>query len=77
MIVRLHKQARTTPAIRAEIRATPASVSNPELAARYGVTLPHAVTHNSHGINKYCQTNLQVIDYHNQGVVAAQARIIQ
>ncbi len=44
MIVRLHKQARTTPAIRAEIQAAPASVSNPELAARYGVTLPHAVT---------------------------------
>ena len=40
MIVRLHKQARTTPAIRAEIQAAPPSVSNPELAARYGVTLP-------------------------------------
>jgi len=40
MIVRLHRQARTTPAIRAEIQAAPASVSNPELAARYGVTLP-------------------------------------
>lgn len=77
MIVRLHKQARTTPAIRAEIHAAPASVSNPELAARYGVTLPHAVTHNSHGIDKYCQTALRVIDFYNQGVAATQARIIQ
>lgn len=40
MIVRLHKQARTTPAIRAEIQAASASVSNSELAQRYGVTLP-------------------------------------
>lgn len=40
MIVRLHKRARTTPAIRAEIQAAPESVSNPELALRYGVTLP-------------------------------------
>lgn len=77
MIVHLHKQAHTTPAIRAEIRVTPASVSNPELAARYGVTLTHAVTHNSHGIEKYAQTNLQVIDYHNQEVAATQACIIQ
>ncbi len=44
MIVRLHKQARTTPAIRAEIQAASALVSNPQLATRYGVTLPHAVT---------------------------------
>ena len=40
MIVRLHKLARTTPAIRAEIQAAPISVSNAELAQRYGVTLP-------------------------------------
>ena len=61
MVVRLHKQARTTPAIRVEIQAAPASVSNPEIAARYGATLPYAVTPNSHDIDKFRQTALQVI----------------
>jgi transposase InsO family protein len=37
MIVRLHKQARTTPAIRAEIQA--ATGTNVELAARYNVSV--------------------------------------
>ena len=37
MIVRLHKQARTTPAIRAEIQA--AAGTNVELAARYNVSV--------------------------------------
>ncbi len=44
MIVRLHKQSRTTPTIRAEIQAASALVFNPQLAAHYGVTLSHAVT---------------------------------
>lgn len=77
MNVRLHKQARTTPSIQAEIQAALASVSNPELATRYGVTLPHANTHNSHGIDKYCRTSLHVIDFYHKAVVATQARIIQ
>ena len=38
MNVRLHKNATTTPRIRAEIRAAAPSVSNAELARRYGVT---------------------------------------
>jgi len=37
MIIRLHKQARTTPAIRAEIQA--ATGTNVELAARYNVSV--------------------------------------
>jgi len=40
MIVHLHKRARTTPAIRAEIQAAPAHVSSSELAVRFGVTVP-------------------------------------
>jgi hypothetical protein len=36
MIVRLHKNATTTPAIRAEIQAAPASVSSNSLAVKYG-----------------------------------------
>lgn len=40
MIVRLHKRARTTPAIRAEIQAAPAHISSAELATRFGVTVP-------------------------------------
>jgi hypothetical protein len=36
MILRLHKNARTTPAVRAELRAVPASVSTNALAKRYG-----------------------------------------
>jgi transposase InsO family protein len=36
MIVRLHKNATTTPAIRAEIQAAPASVSSNALARKYG-----------------------------------------
>jgi transposase InsO family protein len=38
MNLRLHKNATTTPRIRAEIQAAPASVSNTALAKRYGVT---------------------------------------
>jgi transposase-like protein len=38
MNVRLHKNATTTPRIRAEIRAAPPSVTNAELVRRYGVT---------------------------------------
>lgn len=37
MNIRLHKNARTTPAVRAEIQAAPASVTTESLAARYGV----------------------------------------
>lgn len=36
MIIRLHKNATTTPAIRAEIQAAPASVSSNSLARKYG-----------------------------------------
>src|SRR5215210_4341361 len=36
MMVRLHKNATTTPAIRAEIQAAPASVSDNALALKYG-----------------------------------------
>src|SRR5215217_9529950 len=36
MIIRLHKNATTTPAIRAEIQAAPASVSSNSLALKYG-----------------------------------------
>ncbi len=64
MNVRLQKQAHTTPSIRAEIQAGSASVSNPELATRYGVTLPKVNTHNSHGIDKYCRMALHVIDFY-------------
>jgi transposase InsO family protein len=37
MNLRLHKNARTTPAVRAEIQAAPASVTTESLAVRYGV----------------------------------------
>lgn len=37
MDIKLHKQATTTPKIRAEIQAAPASVSDSELARQYGV----------------------------------------
>jgi transposase InsO family protein len=37
MILRLHKNARTTPAIRDELRAAPASISTNALAQRYGL----------------------------------------
>lgn len=39
MNIKLHKQATTTPRIRAEIQKTPESVSNKELAAQYGVSV--------------------------------------
>ena len=39
MDIRLHKQATTTPRIRAEIQQAPTSVSNPELAQQYGVSV--------------------------------------
>jgi len=38
MNVRLHKNATTTPRIRAEIQAAPPSISDAELARRFGVT---------------------------------------
>lgn len=38
MQLQLHKQARTTPAIRAELQATPPSVSTAALAAQYGLS---------------------------------------
>ena len=37
MDIKLHKQATTTPKIRAEIQAAPSSITNSELARRYGV----------------------------------------
>jgi transposase InsO family protein len=37
MILRLHKNARTTPAIREELRAAPASIPTSALAQRYGL----------------------------------------
>lgn len=37
MNVRLHKNARTTPAVRAEIQAAPASVTTESLAVRHGI----------------------------------------
>ncbi|CAO1669337.1 Homeodomain-like domain-containing protein [Salinicola sp. NYA28a] len=37
MDIKLHKQATTTPKIRAEIQAAPASISDSELARQYGV----------------------------------------
>ncbi|GGY06557.1 IS481 family transposase [Litchfieldella qijiaojingensis] len=37
MDIKLHKQATTTPKIRAEIQAAPPGISNSELARRYGV----------------------------------------
>jgi len=40
MILRLHKRARTTPAIRAEIQAAPSHISSSALATRFGVTVP-------------------------------------
>jgi len=38
MDIKLHKQATTTPKTRAEIQSAPASISDSELARRYGVT---------------------------------------
>ncbi|QJQ95216.1 MULTISPECIES: IS481 family transposase [Halomonadaceae] len=38
MDIKLHKQATTTPKIRAEIQAAPASISDSELARQYGVS---------------------------------------
>ncbi|AOX99263.1 IS481 family transposase [Jeongeupia sp. USM3] len=40
MIVQLHRRARTTPAVRAEIQAAPASITDAELARRYNVSSP-------------------------------------
>ncbi|KAF0815179.1 hypothetical protein IGB42_00256 [Andreprevotia sp. IGB-42] len=40
MIVQLHRRARTTPAVRAEIQAAPDSLSDAELARRYNVSSP-------------------------------------
>ena len=37
MDIKLHKQATTTPKIRAEIQAAPSSITDSELARRYGV----------------------------------------
>jgi hypothetical protein len=37
MNIKLHKQATTTPKIRAEIQAAPSSISDSELARQYGV----------------------------------------
>ncbi|MGP9656296.1 IS481 family transposase [Halomonas sp. AOP35-4E-18] len=37
MDIKLHKQAATTPRIRAEIQSAPASITNSELARQYGV----------------------------------------
>lgn len=39
MNIKLHKQATTTPRIRAEIQKAPESVSNKELASQYGVSI--------------------------------------
>lgn len=38
MDIKLHKQATTTPKIRAEIQAAPASITDSELARQYGVS---------------------------------------
>lgn len=38
MDIKLHKQANTTPKIRAEIQAAPASLSDSELARQFGVS---------------------------------------
>lgn len=38
MNIQLHKNARTTPAIRRELQEAPASVTNKELASRYGLS---------------------------------------
>ncbi|GLS05385.1 hypothetical protein GCM10007860_25370 [Chitiniphilus shinanonensis] len=40
MNLRLHGRARTTPAVRAEIQAAPPSITDAELARRYGVSKP-------------------------------------
>ncbi|WP_028452281.1 hypothetical protein [Chitinilyticum aquatile] len=40
MNLRLHGRARTTPAVRAEIQAAPAAITDAELARRYGVSKP-------------------------------------
>ena len=37
MDIKLHKQATTTPKIRAEIQAAPSSITDSELARRFGV----------------------------------------
>lgn len=39
MNIKLHKQATTTPRIRAEIQQAPASLSNKALATQYGVSI--------------------------------------
>ena len=39
MDIKLHKQATTTPKIRAEIQAAPSSISDSELARQYGVAV--------------------------------------
>ena len=38
MHIKLHKQATTTPKIRAEIQAAPSSITDSELARQYGVS---------------------------------------
>ena len=38
MDIKLHKQATTTPKIRAEIQAAPSSITDSELARQYGVS---------------------------------------
>jgi len=40
MNLRLHGRARTTPAVRAEIQAAPVTITDAELARRYGVSKP-------------------------------------
>lgn len=37
MDIKLHKQATTTPMIRAEIQAAPSNISDSELARQYGL----------------------------------------
>ncbi|WP_240464764.1 helix-turn-helix domain-containing protein, partial [Modicisalibacter sp. 'Wilcox'] len=38
MDIKLHKQATTTPKVRAEIQAAPSSITDSELARQYGVS---------------------------------------
>ena len=48
MDIKLHKQATTTPKIRAEIQAAPSSLTDSELARQYGVSpcqWPSKLTH--------------------------------
>ena len=70
MMVSLHKQARTTPAVRAEIAASTDSVS--VLAARYGVTPPtiykwrsrksvHDLSHTAHRLQTTLSTAQEAI----------------